>query len=218
MAQPFPLVVESLLNAADTSARERAWSNFLAEYNKLILHICHALGGDYDAVMDRYAFVVEQLGHADCRCLRAYKTTGTGKFTTWFTVVVRRICLDEYRKRYGRRQATTRAADEQRDLRRDLTDLVSAEVDVTQIAGSAALPDAIAAASELREAVHAAVSRLCTEDRLILRFRFEQDLSVPEIARLIGADSAFHVYRRLDKLFSALREELGHAGLSETVG
>lgn len=52
--------------------------------------------------MDRYAHVLDKLQVDDFRRLRTFVADGRGKFTTWLTVVVRRICLDHHRQRYGR--------------------------------------------------------------------------------------------------------------------
>ncbi len=48
---------------------------------------------------------------------------------------------------------------------------------------------------------------------VILRLRFEDALSVPEIARLIGVDSPFKVYRQLDKILMTVRRHLEAAGI-----
>jgi RNA polymerase sigma factor (sigma-70 family) len=218
MAHPRPPVLKELLEHAGTSRGEVMWTQFLAEFNKLILRVCHSFGGDHDAVMDRYSLVIEHLRRDSFRALRAFDPEGPGRFTTWLTVVVRRVCLDERRKRYGRRQANTNDAEQQEKTRRDLADLVAADVDPLQIADTAALPDAVTARAELHGVLHAALAELDAESRLILRFRYEQDLSVPEIARLIGAPTPFHVYRRIDKLLAGLRLTLERADRPGMVG
>jgi hypothetical protein len=42
----------------------------------------------------------------------------------------------------------------------------------------------------------------------LLRLRFEQDLTAREMATVLGLPSPFHVYRRLDAIFRALRMAL----------
>ena len=101
-ASSAPAELAALLQARDAESRERAWGKFLDRYSRLILHGARSLGSDYDAVMDRYTLIVEQLRDGDFRRLRSYVADGRGKFTTWLTVVVRRICLDHHRQRYGR--------------------------------------------------------------------------------------------------------------------
>jgi hypothetical protein len=78
--------------------------------------VASSLGGDQDAVMDRYTDVLEQLRRNDCQRLRGYASDRRSKFTTWLVVVARRLCLDQHRQRYGRDRndpetASTRQAD-----------------------------------------------------------------------------------------------------------
>jgi RNA polymerase sigma factor for flagellar operon FliA len=57
------------------------------------------------------------------------------------------------------------------------------------------------------------LARLPEDDRLILELRFDGDMSVAEIARSLRLDQK-QLYRRMEKLFRELREELHGAGLS----
>jgi hypothetical protein len=99
-AAPAELVT---LLAADTdSARDEAWAAFVHAFTATILRTARSLGGDADSAMDRYAFVLDRLHEDDCRRLRAYVRPGAGEFILWLAVVVRRLCLDHYRERYGR--------------------------------------------------------------------------------------------------------------------
>ena len=69
--------------------------------------------------------------------------------------------------------------------------------------------------SETRAALTSALAALDPEDRLLLRLRFEDEVSVPAIARLLGEPSPFKVYRRIDRLLAQLRRDLRLAGLAE---
>jgi DNA-directed RNA polymerase specialized sigma subunit len=53
------------------------------------------------------------------------------------------------------------------------------------------------------------------EDRLLLKLRFDDGLSAPEIARLLGFPTPFHVYRRLNALYARLRGGLRERGIEE---
>jgi RNA polymerase sigma factor for flagellar operon FliA len=64
-----------------------------------------------------------------------------------------------------------------------------------------------------RAAIDEALERLPVEDRLILRMRFWQGLSVAEIARGLGLEQK-PLYRRIDRALSSLRGSLKGAGLS----
>ena len=52
------------------------------------------------------------------------------------------------------------------------------------------------------ERVQHALARLEAEDRLILRLRFEEGLSVPEVARVLHLGSPFRLYRRIDRILT----------------
>ena len=83
---------------------EPAWAAFLSKHSGLLLHVARSLGGDDDAAMDRYAFMLDALRRDGCLRLRGYVADGRSQFSTWLIVVARRLCLDEYRHRYGRPQ------------------------------------------------------------------------------------------------------------------
>ncbi len=57
----------------------------------------------------------------------------------------------------------------------------------------------------LDEALHA----LPFDDRWLVRLRFEQDLTLEELARLFDLDSPQRVHRRLEKILNVLRKRIG---------
>jgi RNA polymerase sigma factor (sigma-70 family) len=208
-------VLGRLLGAADEDARAQAWEEFLRAYSDVLLHAARSLGGNHDAVMDRYAYVLDTLRRDDHRRLRGYVSDGRGKFTTWLIVVARRICLDEHRHRYGRLQGSGEASAEQHARRRSLADFVGSEIGVEAVEAADQAPDAAVLRSDQRAAIEGVLVRLDPPDRLILRLRFESDLSVPEIARLIGQDSPFKLYRHIDKLLATMKESLRAVGVDD---
>ena len=211
-----PGVLLDLLVAPDAAGDERAWSAFLDEYSGLLLHVARALGGDEDAVMDRYVYVVEALRRDDYRRLRTFVSDGRGQFATWLVIVVRRLCLDEYRHRFGRPQGQGAAASARWTQRRSLARLVAARLELDDVADDPARsPDATVQSTELRTSLDHALARLDAGDRLLLRLRFEEGLSVPEIARALGQGSPFPLYRRIDKLLLRLRSALLAVGVSD---
>ena len=216
MSFPPPDVLQLLLSAPDAEARDTAWASFLELHSSLILHVARTIGGDHDAIMDRYAFVVAALQEHACARLRSYSADGRGKFTTWLIVVVRRLCFDHHRHRYGRRQAESELSAERHLQRRHLTDLVGGELALTTLetAPEEAADEALRR-RELRSALEYALAALAPADRLLLRLRFEDDLSVPEIARLLGEESPFRTYRRLEKVLVAVRRALQAVGIED---
>ena len=165
--------------------------------------------------MDGYAHVLERLREHDCRRLRGYAPDGRTKFTTWLVVVARRLCLDFHRHRYGRSDDPAPDALAAHAARRRLADLVAGAIEPEQLAASAADPASALQAEELHRALGAATARLGATDRLLLKLRFDDDLSAREIAGLLALPTPFHVYRRLNALLQELRRVLQQRGIHE---
>jgi len=60
----------------------------------------------------------------------------------------------------------------------------------------------------------AALGRLDPRDRLIMRLRFEDGLTMRRIATMLQVEDAAPLYRRVDRLKEHLRHELEAAGLA----
>jgi len=214
---PLPTELSDLLSSEST-ADECAWTSFVRANSGLILRTAKRLGGDHDAVMDRYAYVLERLREDGYRRLHTF-VPGRCRFTTWLTVVTRRLCYDRDRERYGRIRGQGGARDrsrEQRNERRRLTELIGENFDFASIAdGTSPNPEVTLRQKELRAAVERALAQLPAEERLLLRLRFEDDRSAREIAEFIGLPTPFHVYRRLHSVLARLRAILNRLGIDD---
>jgi len=69
-------------------------------------------------------------------------------------------------------------------------------------------PEALAARSEERTALARAFARLPKPDRLLVRLRFGQGLTLEQVARLTGSGSAQAVDRRIREILKHLRTEM----------
>ena len=208
----LPDEVAQLLAAAPGTQTEAAWSAFLSVYSPLLLRVASAFGPGYDEALDRYAHMLDELRRDDCRRLRRFSADGRSRFSTWLVVVARRLCLDHYRLRYGRTRGNEPhrpAASAARTTRRCLSDLADNAVDLTRLADPT-LPDpGDRLDAECRRLALARATRaLSPGDQLLLRLRFEDDLSAKEIAALLGMPTPFHVYRRLAGVCARLRLHL----------
>jgi RNA polymerase sigma factor (sigma-70 family) len=216
MAASLPPALAELLGATDPAEVDRAWTAFLNQYNRLILHVARSQGREHDAAMDVYAYVLEALREDGLRRLRAYSPQGDTKFTTWLVVVTRRLCLDWQRHRYGRAREPGAEKVEQHRLRRNLVDLLGEPSDPDSLADAdSADPEHELVAREQHQALEAALSALLERDRLLLALRFEYDLPAREIGRLMEFPTPFHVYRRLNTLMDRLRRLLKEWGVEE---
>lgn len=221
----LPDAVRSLLSADDEAAEAAAWSAFLDSYSRLILYIARKSCSSRDAAMDRYAYALEQLRRDDFARLRGYEADDRARFSTWLAVVVRRICTDFHRKKYGRYEgagaeetgdvetAPMNSAELARRTRRRLVDLVGEAVDIEALGDHRKDPERSVRLRELRGALVQAVDGLEPRDRLLLSMRFADEHSARIIADAMAYPSQFHVYRRLKKVLARLRADLEERGI-----
>jgi RNA polymerase sigma factor (sigma-70 family) len=215
----LPRSLSRLLSArADDGSDDvdAAWRAFVAEHTRLLLHVARSVSATHDDAMDAYTHVLEQLRENDCRRLREFASDPRCKLTTWLVVVARRLCLDTYRQRYGRRREAENG--DQRAMRRRLQDLVAEEIDWHElIAVSGEGAELAVRQTELSEALKQELTRLAPRDQLLLQLRFTDDLTAQEIARLLDFASPFHVYRRVNALLAELRRMLTQRGVESSV-
>lgn len=119
--------------------------------------------------MDRYLFALEELARDDYRRLRAYTPDARARFSTWLAIVVRRLCLDHHRSRYGRSPAPGTNPQHDPRARRRLVDLVGSELEFERLAAPGEVrADRRLERTETREALEAAVAARPSKDRLLL--------------------------------------------------
>ena len=205
-ARSLPDQVRSLLDTAEGPVQEQAWTRFLESYSRLILYVARQTPGDHDAIMDRYAFVVERLREQSFRRLRTYAADGRGKFTTWLMVVVRRLCLDQNRLKHGRGpgQGANKPAPPQR-----LVELIFLDPEaIEQFEDQRPTIDKEFDRKQALEQLEGAVRTLDPSDQILLALRYQDDQSAREIASFLRLPTPFHVYRRLTRVLATLRQAL----------
>ena len=216
MPQPAPAEIADLLGATDPATCDAAWSRFLERHSGLLFHAARSFGSSYDEAMDRYRYMVEEFARDDYRRLRAFSPDGPGKFSTWLVVVAQRLCRDYHRKRYGRLRTSGEesTAAHTRTVRWRLEELVAEELDPTVTSDSQTEdPELSIRRKELGAALALVLDGLEPSDRLLLRYRFEDDRSLAEIAALMHSPSVFHVFRRIRGLMGKLRLQLRRRGV-----
>lgn len=212
----LPPELSAIFGVADPAARDAAWRRFVETHSRLLLYAARGIDRNHDAAMDAYAYVLEQLQRDDFRRLRVYAADDRGKFSTWLVLVARRLCLDHVRQRYGRRQSEDEQSHEAHEARRRLLDHVAEEVDVADIANEGDRgAEMRVRAEELHYALAEALAALAPADRLLIKLRFQDALSVPEIARILKAPTPFHIYRRLNAVLAQLRAGLTRRGVED---
>jgi RNA polymerase sigma factor (sigma-70 family) len=217
----LPPQLSILLNGADDSTRDAAWRSLVAEHNGLLMQVARSVASEHDGAMDAYSFVLEQLRAEDFRSLRRFSPSGAGSFSTWLTVVTRRMCVDFLRSRYGRLRAqdgNRHSADARRDARRRLADLTAAGIDVTPLLKSDdADPEQQLRETQLSAILQSTLGGLTPSDQLLLKLRFEDGLTAQEIATALALPTPFHVFRRLNALYRELRKRLRSRGVESAL-
>ncbi|MBA3258308.1 MAG: sigma-70 family RNA polymerase sigma factor [Gemmatimonadales bacterium] len=197
-ADRLPAEMDRLL-APLPADRETAWQEFVERYSRLLLRVAFAFTPGYDGAMDRYLFILEELRRDDFARLRRFAADGRGRFSTWLVVVARRLCVDHHRRCYGRNR-TAGPAPQMRSPARQ------ARQRLTDLCGDSRALDAVADLAQLDPLE--ALDELEPSDRLLLKLRYEQDLTAREIAALLGLPTPFHVYRRARAICALLRDRL----------
>jgi RNA polymerase sigma factor (sigma-70 family) len=211
-----PQELLDLLQATDAATRDAAWSRFVIRFSPLLLHTARAVAHERDRAMDAYAHLLEHLHQDDCRRLRQYAEDPSAQFTTWLVIVARRLCVDFLRQRYGRLESGASAGTSDRAVRRRLADLVADELDdATPIRDPGVEPDEAAARSDLDSILQRCLAEVPPAHRLLLSMRFEDDLPVREIARILRYPTPFHVYRTLNAVLAELRRALRRRGVHD---
>jgi RNA polymerase sigma factor (sigma-70 family) len=215
-----PAVLARLLESRTPRDRDAAWSALVEAHTDLLLRTARFFGGDHDAVMDRYAFILEHLQRDEYARLRSYTPQDRGAFEIWLVAVARRLCLDHYRHKYGRTATAERGAPQatlERAGRRRLVDLVGEALEVGTLPDpTPGDPESDLAAKELAGSLAAELAALSQRDRLLLRLLYEEELSARETARLMDFPTLFHVYRRRNQVLAELRTRLVARGIRGT--
>ena len=206
----LPTELSQLLAASTEEARDAAWARFVSAHHRLLLHVARSSERDHDAAMDAYVFILDHLRRDDCKRLRTYAALRRSTFTTWLVVVAKRLCVDFARTRYGRGDRDSGPTAPERKLeRRRLIDLASEDIDIGLIADpSERTPETEFEAAALRECLRHAIAELEPHDRMLLALRFDDGLTAEQIAAALDMASAFHVYRRLNRILATLRRRV----------
>lgn len=211
----IPLEVAQLLALGEEQVHEVAWQSFVERYSRLLLRVAFDFAPGYDGAMDRYTFILDELRRDGFRRLRRFSADGRGRFSTWLAVVARRLCLDHHRGRYGRTRRGSGAPRPSVDrvARRSLADLTGSAEDFTRLRDTLQSdPGEDVGDAERRDALRCAFESLLPQDQLLLKLRFEEELSARQIAIVLQMPTPFHVYRRLRCLLGTLRGRLRGQG------
>ncbi|HXV16475.1 MAG TPA: sigma-70 family RNA polymerase sigma factor [Gemmatimonadaceae bacterium] len=214
-----PVSLTQLLDASDNANREAAWEELIGRHTRLIMAVARSLGGDHDAAMERYSYVLGKLREWDFRRLRSFDPNAGATFSTWLTVTARRLCLDLHRAKYGRHRAhDDDKSSVLRAARRALNDSFSSDVDTDTLSDGNDTAESALIRFHRDECLRSELSRLTPRERLLLTLRFEDDLPATKIASVLGLPTPFHVYRKINAILAKLRDQLHARGIDDSDG
>ena len=188
--------IQDILDLLRSHEHEEAWSLFLREYGGLTFQVVRHFERDADNAADCFQFVCEQLVANSFRRIRKFEPHGTATFTTWLRAVTRNLCIDWRRRQFGRRR--TPESGPQLTLLDDAANISDPQPN----------PEVQALEVERKTLINIALRRLETRDRLLLRLRFEEDLTLDQIARLLDLGNAQRVDRQIRQVLSFISTEI----------
>jgi RNA polymerase sigma factor (sigma-70 family) len=258
--------IDLILEKLGSPDSGEAWSSFLQEYGEIIFQVIRHFESDSDDAADCFQFVCERFCEARFRRLRRFQASGPAKFTTWLRAVVRNLCLDWQRKRFGRPRmfrSVARLSDSDQQVfrlvhERGLTEqeallhlapkfpeltpqLLSQAIEringaltsnqnwllttrtrfdrrpsvdkpdndqIRQVTSAEHDPEMLAITAERRAVLARALRTLPANERLLVRLRFEEEMTLDQIAKLLQMGNAQRVDRQIKQILVRLRLEL----------
>lgn len=181
---------EGLLLEKAKKGDVEAFEELIAGYQKRVFNIALKMIGNHEDASEL----------AQETFIRVFKSIGKFKeeslFSTWIYRIATNICLDELRRRKGRKEVSL---DE--DIKLENGDVSR------QIEDTGPSPEAIAERNELRRKVNDAIGLLTEEHRLVIIMRDIQGFSYEEIAKITGCPEGT-VKSRINRARQSLKQLL----------
>jgi RNA polymerase sigma factor (sigma-70 family) len=195
------LDISRLLGELASASPTEAWSEFLEDYAPVLQQVVHLFETETDAAADCFLFICEHLASDQFRRLRKFRPGGPASFPTWLRAVARNLCVDWHRKTRGRLRDGTYP---DRPVSEPLEDHWFTDPHPD--------PEMRAASQQRESSLRRMVAGLPDPERLLIRLRFEQDLTLDQIAKLTGLKDAQTVDRRVRQILDSMRESLRERG------
>jgi len=207
-----------ILRAFHSPQASGAWAEFLELFSPLIFQVIRMLERDTDSVSACYLYICEHLYQNEYRRLRRFEPGGPATFRTWLFLVARNLALDWRRKKYGLNkplmtvaqppgggdELSPRMQNDRLSSQRALDDLSAEEV-----SDGRPDPESQAVSTEMQSILQNSVARLDGPSRLLIHLRFEQGLTLEQVAKIVGLADAQTADRRIRSVLGVLRKEIG---------
>jgi len=181
------------LAVACVQGSEAAWSRFMLKYGPYIhsvsRHMCtstHAAKDLADSIPG-HVFMPDSNGRS-----RMASYEGFRPLTTWLAAIIKHKALNEHRLKFNNLESLDRVLEQTYESSIDKIEL--------SITASRYEPG-------VRDSIRQAFSLLSDRERFILRLRYEQELKISQIARMLNVKSPA-VSRQLDRIREKLRKHV----------
>jgi RNA polymerase sigma factor (sigma-70 family) len=173
---------------------------------------------DSDSVSDCYLYVCEHLHRNEYRRLRHFQSGGPASFRTWLFLVARNLVLDGRRKEYARNRPLTAPSHSPRigeelisllRIERQSSQTVIGENSPEDIPDGRPDPESQTASTEMQSLLENALTRLDGPSRFLIQLRFEQGLTLDQVAKIAGLADAQTADRRIRSILGVLRKQIG---------
>jgi len=258
--------IETLLKSLDSPDAEDAWGQFLTDYSQHIYQVVRRFEHDADNAADCFQFICEQLFENRSKRLRKFRGEGPATFVTWLRAVVRNLCIDWQRKKFGRPRPlraiarlpvfdqevfrlvyeratplaeclafleaefphTTMTRIQESRARIDellttnqrwlitrrvhsgngneTTSLDHPETFLADLTDSEPDPETLAISNERITRLRRALAELQPQERLLIRLRFEEGLTLGKTAELLDLGNAQRVDRQVQEILKRLEK------------
>lgn len=199
------------------SGDETAWKGLVERFSVTVRSAARSASSNEDAAED-----LSQSIWAELYGLRNRKDgksssklayySGRGSLAGWLRAVVAQLAVDTYRK-----QSRLVQADEDVDLDRLAREAPMAELQ-TAVAATGQNPEQVIsnkfAEADMQSALQTAIKELSTEDRLLVKLYYFDNLRLHEAGKVLGVHEAT-ASRRLTKAHGELRKRVGEILMSE---
>jgi RNA polymerase sigma factor (sigma-70 family) len=261
--------VTELLERLSSGRVDAAWSEFLARYSALIMHVIRRYEADHERATECFMHVCGALSDDRFRKLLSFRPGGPARFRTWLMAVAANLCVDWRRREQGRPRTlrcVARLPELEQQVYRclylhgmsrtqcrrvllprypELTEQQVADInahlfglltprqrwrlsmrspevapvvsiaeyeddgDAWELADPGAGPDELTDETQQRRQLEEALAQLPEDQRLLLRLRYEQDLTLAEVARLTRQPDPFRANRQIHAALEALGRLMG---------
>jgi len=189
------------LRSPEPKCVEEAWAEFLHGYAPLILQVVSVCERDAENRQECFVYACEHLCRNRFHRLRQFQPDGPATFATWLRAVVRNLCIDWQRRQLGQRvllrtaEPFSASAGEPPARGGGVDDLTDPFPD----------PEMLAVEWQQILALGSALSCLTPQQRLAVRLRFQQELTLLEIARVMNLKNSQAADRLLRDTLLQLR-------------